>query len=67
MVAREWNIAAEHLIYVGDYKFDLEASKNAKMTACLLANQRNQMFQSMADVVINQFAQLVDMFINDKK
>ena len=62
IIADHWNILPKNLIYVGDYLFDLEAAKNAGMMSCLLANQRNEQFQYMADKVIDNFAELKLLF-----
>ena len=62
MVARHWDISPENLVYVGDYKFDIEAAKNAGMMAILLANHRNQAFHSIADKVIHNFKELTVIF-----
>lgn len=62
MAANQLSIAPANLIYVGDYKFDIDAARNAGMTSCLLANQRNSHFADNADKVIDCFQQLEDLF-----
>lgn len=57
-VAKQWSTSPEDLIYVGDFQFDLVAAKRAKMMSCLLANERNQHFFEMADLVISSFQEL---------
>jgi FMN phosphatase YigB (HAD superfamily) len=49
------------LTYVGDFKFDLAAAKQAQMMACLIANQRNQHLFDMADKVITRFDELSEL------
>ena len=61
-VAQQWNISSQDLIYVGDYRFDLEAANRAGMMACLLANDRNKEFHMMADKVIERFQELEVFF-----
>jgi len=62
MVAKLWDIKPQQLIYVGDYKFDLIAANNAGMISCLLLNDQNSEFVSMADEVIEKFQQLERLF-----
>ncbi len=57
-IARAWKIAPEHLVYVGDYRFDLEAARNACMRSCLYRNPRNGAWAEMADWVIDHFDEL---------
>lgn len=62
LVAKQWNIAPERLVYVGDFKFDLMAARNAGLFSCLILNQRNNEFCHMADKVIKNFKQLDELF-----
>lgn len=62
MVSEHWNIAPEQLVYVGDFKFDLMAARNAGLFSCLILNQRNDKFCHMADKVITNFKQLDGLF-----
>lgn len=38
-VATQWQIAPEHLVYVGDYLHDIHAAENAKMRSVLMTLQ----------------------------
>jgi len=57
-ISRVWDISPEHLVYVGDYRFDLEAARNAGMRSCLYRNERNGEWSEMADWVIDHFDEL---------
>lgn len=62
-ISRAWGLAPETLIYVGDFRFDLEAARNAGMGACLYRNARNGQWAPMADWVIHHFDELRQMLI----
>jgi HAD superfamily hydrolase (TIGR01549 family) len=57
-VASQWQINPTELAYIGDFQFDIQAAKQANMTAILLANQRNQHLFDSADYVIEDFSPL---------
>lgn len=61
-IAKQWQIAPQELAYVGDYKFDLMAAKNAGMHAILLSTERNIEFHTMADWVIDDFSEISAMY-----
>ncbi len=65
MVAKNWDIIPENLIYIGDYKFDLMAANKAGMMSCLLSNDKNSDFRVLADKVIDSFKQLEPLFFPD--
>ena len=57
-IARCWGIAPSDLVYVGDFRFDIEAARNAKMRSCLYRNARNGDYAHEADWVIEHFEEL---------
>lgn len=57
-IARTWRLPPERLVYIGDFRFDLEAASNAGMGSCLYRNARNGQWAQMADWVIDHFDQL---------
>ncbi|MCW9000582.1 MAG: HAD hydrolase-like protein, partial [Kangiellaceae bacterium] len=63
-VAEQWQITPKELAYVGDYKFDLMAAKNAGMRAILLSTKRNAEFHTLADWVIDDFSELSSIYSN---
>lgn len=62
-ISRAWGLAPRNLIYVGDFRFDLEAARNAGMGACLYRNPRNGQWAPMADWVIHHFDELRERLI----
>jgi HAD superfamily hydrolase (TIGR01509 family) len=61
-IATHWGIDVSHLVYIGDYVFDLDAANAANMIACLYRNSRNAMFVEKADWVIDHFDELTERF-----
>ncbi|CAM3905676.1 HAD family hydrolase [Rheinheimera salexigens] len=57
-IAQQMQIAPEHILYVGDYVYDLQAAKNAGMPSCLYLNDNNQHFSEQATWTIAHFDQL---------
>ena len=62
IVASELDIAAQQLLYVGDYIFDLQTAANAGAVSCLYLNDGNQHFAAQADWVFSHFDELADAF-----
>ncbi|MCK6264632.1 HAD family hydrolase [Vibrio sp. ZSDE26] len=65
ILANKLKLDVSELVYVGDYKFDLEAARNANMLACLFDRDGDSEFKHQADIVINNFEQLLDMLRTD--
>ncbi|GAA5215033.1 HAD family hydrolase [Corallincola platygyrae] len=57
-VARQWHLAVEKILYVGDYLYDIQAAKRAGMVACLYAPREVPAYAKDADVVCRDFAHL---------
>ncbi|GAB4020651.1 MAG: HAD family hydrolase [Bdellovibrio sp.] len=53
----------DQAIYIGDYKFDLDAAKNAGMKSILYA-PTNQVFEDLADLVIRHFDELSQLMLD---
>ncbi|GGP36638.1 phosphatase [Shewanella algicola] len=58
-IANQWQIAPEHIMYVGDYLYDIQAANNAGMVACLITHGVEKRYQDLADVVIDELNQLL--------
>ena len=56
-----WNLRPNDCAYVGDYIYDLEAARNAKMVACLYAPDKTPTFAEQADLECRHW----DNFLND--
>ena len=63
IVASELGIAAQQLLYVGDYIFDLQTAVNAGAVSCLYMNEANQHFASQANWVFSHFDELTAAFL----
>lgn len=57
-VAKTWQISPEHIMYVGDYKYDLQAANNAGMQACLYAPDGIPEYAHLADHLVSDLEQL---------
>ncbi|GGQ08109.1 HAD family hydrolase [Shewanella litoralis] len=58
-IANQWQIAPEHIMYVGDYLYDIQAANNAGMVACLITHGVEKRYQDLADIVIDELNQLL--------
>lgn len=63
MLAKEWAIAPQHILYVGDYLYDVEAANNAGMISCLFYQNILPAYHAQADVVIKGHAELAELLI----
>ncbi|MCH8536661.1 MAG: HAD family hydrolase [Alkalimonas sp.] len=57
-IARQFEISTSQLLYIGDYHFDLTTAANAGAVSCLLLNEHNQHFASLADWVVSDYPSL---------
>lgn len=58
MIATEWRLQPEQVMYVGDFRYDIEAANNAGMRSCLFAPQEIPDYAHQADLVIRHFDEL---------
>lgn len=58
MIAAEWRLKPEQIMYVGDFRYDVEAANNAGMRSCLYAPQTLPDYAHQADLVIRHFDEL---------
>ena len=63
-LAKQWQIAPESIIYVGDYKYDLETANNANMIACLIHHNKPVPYQHLADLAFAELDQLEQFLKN---
>lgn len=61
-IAKKWKIETQNLIYIGDFKFDLETAINANMPNALILNNKNSEFKLMADMTFEFFNELKKFF-----
>ena len=60
MIAEQWAIPANNLIYVGDYLYDLQAASNAGMHSCLYVENELPEFSTQADLICRRFSDLYE-------
>jgi HAD superfamily hydrolase (TIGR01509 family) len=58
MVADTWSLPYQQCVYVGDYKYDIEAAQRASMHACLFAPLGMPEYADQADIIIERFCDL---------
>jgi HAD superfamily hydrolase (TIGR01549 family) len=60
LMAEGWQLGVDSLLMVGDFRYDLEAARNAGVNSCLYDPGGDSPFTELADVVINNFEQLAE-------
>ena len=58
-IAAAWQLQPQQMAYVGDYRFDLEAAFNARMTGVYYDPSRSDRYSHLAEVVIHHFDELM--------
>lgn len=58
MIAEEWRLQPASIMYVGDFRYDVEAANNAGMRSCLYAPDTLPDYAHEADLVIRHFDEL---------
>ena len=58
-IARQWRLPVARLAYVGDFRFDLEAARQAGMTGIYYDPVRSGVHAELADIVIHHFDELL--------
>ncbi|GHG70192.1 haloacid dehalogenase [Alishewanella longhuensis] len=62
LIAKQLEVPCQHMLYVGDYIFDLQVAANAGARSCLYLNENNQVFIKDADYSITHFSELARAF-----
>jgi len=65
MLAERWQLGVDSLLMVGDFRYDLEAARNAGVNACLYDPGGDSPFAELADIVINHFEELAGTINGD--
>ena len=60
-IVQAFSVTVEQALYVGDYRYDLEAAANAGIRSCLYDAGDAAEFRDQADIVVTQFQQLGDL------
>jgi len=56
-IARSFKLAPEQVLMVGDYKYDLQAGRNAQMPTCLIHYEGTPDYLHLADFKFRDFSQ----------
>ncbi|MEE4659067.1 MAG: HAD family hydrolase [Halieaceae bacterium] len=64
-ILEAFGVAAQDAVYVGDYRYDLEAAANAGMASCLYDAGHGQAFRAQADIVVDHFDALAALLFAD--
>lgn len=59
-IAKQWQINHPEIMYIGDYKYDVDAANNAGMLSCLYCPGELPSYSSDADLVIRHFDELIE-------
>lgn len=65
-IAESWQLPVQHLAYIGDYLYDLQAANNAQMFAGLYAPEQVPDYAHLADWVFSDFAQFIELLSANK-
>ena len=60
-IAKQWQLAPQNILYVGDYIYDLQAAFRANMPSCLVTNGDDVRFTNQASMVVQQLDGLTDI------
>ena len=58
-IARQWALPCDALVYVGDFRYDIEAARRAGMQAWFYDTGRHSHFGAQADRVFGHFNELI--------
>lgn len=64
-IAEQWQLKPQHLIYVGDYLYDVQAAANAGMRSCLYVEGSLPHYSEQADIVFSCFEELHTQLFTD--
>ena len=60
-IAKQWQLAPQNILYVGDYVYDLDAAFRANMPSCLVTNGENLPFTLQASMVVQRLGGLTQI------
>ncbi|ENP8391712.1 HAD family hydrolase [Vibrio alginolyticus] len=62
VLAKEWRLMPDEVLYVGDYLYDLQAAYNAQMPSCLVHHGNQETFNDSASLALNELSDLLSRF-----
>ncbi|MDR9829398.1 HAD-IA family hydrolase [Vibrio sp. FNV 38] len=61
-LADRWSLEPHHILYVGDYLYDIQAANNANMPSCLLTHYNQPEYQHLATICVPHLTDLHRLF-----
>ncbi|WP_434952829.1 HAD family hydrolase [Shewanella sp. HL-SH4] len=58
-IATQWQIEPKHIMYVGDYLYDIQAANNAGMIACFINHGIEAHYQHLSDIIVKSLDELL--------
>jgi len=65
-IANQFSLRSEEVLMVGDYKYDLQAGRNARMPTCLLHYEGEPDYLHLADYKFQNFFQFHQVFFEQR-
>ncbi|CDT83250.1 HAD-superfamily hydrolase [Vibrio diabolicus] len=62
VLAKEWRLMPDEVLYVGDFLYDLQAAYNAQMPSCLVHHDTTAQFHDSASLAITELTDLLEHF-----
>lgn len=62
VLAKDWRLMSDEVLYVGDFLYDLQAAYNAKMPSCLVHHGHVTEFHSSASLSVKELTDLLLYF-----
>ncbi|BBL92064.1 MULTISPECIES: HAD family hydrolase [Vibrio] len=62
VLAKDWRLLPNEVLYVGDHLYDLQAAFNAEMPSCLIHHGNPEDFIPSASVALEQLGDLLSLF-----
>jgi phosphoglycolate phosphatase-like HAD superfamily hydrolase len=64
VLAKDWRLMPNEVLYVGDHSYDLQAAFNAEMPSCLIHHGDQTDFISSASIAFGQLNELLNLFLS---
>ncbi|MGR5212750.1 HAD family hydrolase [Vibrio rotiferianus] len=64
VLAKDWRLMPNEVLYVGDHSYDLQAAFNAEMPSCLIHHGDQTDFIPSASIAFGQLNELLDLFLS---
>ncbi|MGR5195611.1 HAD family hydrolase [Vibrio rotiferianus] len=64
VLAKDWRLMPNEVLYVGDHSYDLQAAFNAEMPSCLIHHGDQTDFIPSASIAFGQLNELLNLFLS---